>query len=494
MAQSGVRVRFAPSPTGYLHIGGARTALFNWLFARLHGGSFILRIEDTDQERSTEASARAITDMLAWIGLDWDEGPGKGGPHGPYFQSERRELYRREAERLLAAGRAYPCYCTREELEARREEARRQGLPPRYDGRCRQLTVARRRDLEAAGRQPALRVVAPTEGSIVVDDLIRGAVTFENVKVMDDFIIMKSDGMPAYNFACVVDDARMRISHVIRAEEHLSNTPKQVVIYRALGYDLPRFAHVPMILAPDRSKLSKRHGAVACEEFRDAGYLPEAIVNYLALLGWSPGDDREILSVEEIIRLFSLDRVNRTAAIYDVEKLTWMNAKYLHAMDLDELAGRVLPFLEAAGFDTAGISRDWLKALLAVGRDRLRTLGELPDLLRYFFEAPEAYEEKGMRKYFKPGVDALLAEAKAVLAAVDPFTVEAVEAAYRGLAERLGVGAGQLIHPTRLALTGRTIGPGLFDIIVLLGREESLRRLQTAIDFINASAHNEALT
>lgn len=489
---SGVRVRFAPSPTGYLHIGGARTALFNWLFARHHGGAFILRIEDTDQERSSEESARAITEMLAWLGLDWDEGPGKGGPYGPYFQSERRELYRQAAKRLLDAGVAYPCYCTREELEACREEARRQGLPPRYEGRCRDLTEARRAELEAAGRRPALRIKAPTEGVTVVEDLIRGNVLFENAKVMDDFVIMKSDGMPAYNFACVVDDAAMHISHVIRAEEHLSNTPKQIVIYRALGYVLPQFAHVPMILAPDRSKLSKRHGAVACEEFRDAGYLPEAIINYLSLLGWSPGDDREILSIDEIIRLFSLERVNKTAAIYDVDKLTWMNAKYLHSMDLDDLADRVLPFFEAAGFPVADISREWLKALLAAGRDRARTLGEMPELFRYFFEPPRSYEEKGMRKYFKQGGETLLAEAKAVLATVEPFTVEAIEAAYRSLAERLGVGAGQLIHPTRLALTGRTVGPGLFDIIVLLGREETLRRIQVAIDFINANAPNGA--
>ncbi|MDI3299684.1 MAG: glutamate--tRNA ligase, partial [Bacillota bacterium] len=326
---SGVRVRFAPSPTGYLHLGGARTALFNWLFARHHGGSFILRIEDTDRQRSSEASVRAITEGLRWLGLDWDEGPEAGGAFGPYFQSQRQQGYRQAAASLLERGLAYPCYCTAEELELRRKQALAEGRAPRYDRRCLRLSAAERERLEREGRRPALRLLAPDEGVTVVHDLVRGDVEFENAAVMDDFVIMKSDGFPTYNFAAVVDDAAMRVTHVLRAEEHLSNTPKQLAVYRALGLEPPAFGHLPMILAPDRSKLSKRHGAIAVEEFRERGYLPEAMVNYLALLGWSPGDEEEFFTREELVARFDLDRVGRQPAVYDVEKLTWMNAHYL---------------------------------------------------------------------------------------------------------------------------------------------------------------------
>lgn len=491
MAEKGVRVRFAPSPTGYLHVGGARTALFNWLFARHHGGTFILRIEDTDRERSREEAARAITETLSWLGLDWDEGPGRDGAYGPYFQSQRLDLYRQEADRLVRAGLAYPCYCTPEELEERREAARRKGLPPRYDGRCRHLADRERDRLAAAGRRPALRIQAPARGQTVVEDLIRGPVSFENEKMLDDFVILKSDGWPTYNFACAVDDSHMAITHVIRAEEHLSNTPKQIVLCQALGYPLPRFAHAPMILAPDRSKLSKRHGAVAVEEFREAGYLPEAILNYLCLLGWSPGDDREIMSLDEVVRTFSLERVNLTAAIYDVEKLTWMNGAYIRAADPDRLLELLVPRFEAAGLISTPVSpelRTWLADMIAAGRDRARTLGEMPELFRYFFEEPESYEEKGVRKYLQPGSEALLETALNVAADVDPFDNETIETAYRQAAERLGVSAGHLIHPTRLALTGRTVGPGLFDVMRLLGRERCLRRLDRALAFVRANA------
>lgn len=486
-----VRVRFAPSPTGYLHLGGARTALFNWLFARHHGGTFVLRVEDTDRERSRPEHVTAIMETLSWLGLDWDEGPDKGGPHGPYLQSERLPLYRREAERLTAAGLAYPCYCTPAELEERRREAYARGLPSRYDGRCSRLTPAERARLEAEGRRPALRFRAPEGGQTVVEDLIRGRVVFENEKMLDDFVILKSDGWPTYNFACAVDDAAMGITHVIRAEEHLSNTPRQLLLCEALGYAAPAFAHAPMILAPDRSKLSKRHGAVAVEEFREGGYLPEAIVNYLALLGWSPGGEREVMSLAEMVASFTLERVGRTAAIYDVDKLTWMNAAYLRQADPDRLVDLVLPRLREAGFAVGGPEggegrREWVRRLVLATRERARTLADFPELLRYFFVAPDRYDPGGMAKHFSAEAPARLRAAAEAVRDLEPFTAERVEAAYRSLADRLGIPAAKLIHPTRLALTGRTVGPGLFEIMELLGRDACLERLEAAVAFLEA--------
>ncbi|OAT87035.1 glutamate--tRNA ligase [Desulfotomaculum copahuensis] len=482
-----VRVRFAPSPTGSLHIGGARTALFNWLFARKENGKFILRVEDTDTQRYIAEAAAGIERTLRWLGLDWDEGPVAGGPKGPYRQSERLELYRQEAKRLLDAGLAYPCYCTPDELAQMREEARQSGRAPRYDGRCRHLDEAARKAKEAAGLKPVLRIKAPAEGSTVVRDLIRGEVTFDN-STLDDFIIMKSNGIATYNFACVVDDHGMGITHVLRAEEHLSNTPKQLVIYNALGYPPPQFAHVPMILAPDRSKLSKRHGATAVEEFREQGYLAPAIVNYLALLGWSPGADKEIMSREEMVSLFSLEAINKSAAIYDVRKLTWLNAQYINNLPLDTVVREALPFLQAGALIPPAPSpeeMDYITRVVAAVRSRVHTLVELADAASYFFRDDFTYEEKGVRKHFsKPGVTETLARGRQALAAVQPFDLEQTEAAYRQVTEALGVSGGALIHPTRLAISGRTVGPGLFDIIVLLGRENCLTRLDRAIRWI----------
>lgn len=482
-----VRVRFAPSPTGSLHIGGARTALFNWLFARKQGGQFILRLEDTDTERYIPEAAEGIARTLRWLGLDWDEGPEVGGPRGPYRQSERLELYRQEARRLVEAGLAYPCYCTPEELARMREEARQKGQPPRYNGCCRHLDDSARREKEAAGLKPALRLKVPKEGTTVVRDLVRGEVVFEN-STLDDFIIMKSNGIATYNFACVVDDQNMRITHVIRAEEHLSNTPKQILIYRALGYPLPQFAHVPMILAPDRSKLSKRHGATAVEEFREQGYLAPAIVNYLALLGWSPGDDREILSREETVSLFSLEAINKSAAIYDVRKLTWLNAQYINNLPLETVVKEALPFLQAATLipeqPSAG-ELEYISRVVDVVRSRVHTLVELADAVSYFFVDEFTYEPKGVRKYFsKPEVLDILTRGRKALAEVEPFDLEHTEASYRQAIDDLNISGGALIHPTRLAISGRTVGPGLFDIITLLGREKCLERLDRAIQWI----------
>lgn len=477
-----VRVRFAPSPTGNLHVGGARTALFNWLVARQTGGQFILRIDDTDQERSSKEFLESILSALKWLGLEWDE--------GPYFQSQRVELYRRDAERLLAEDKAYLCYCLPEELALQREAALKEGRPAVYDGRCRHLTLQDRERLAAEGRQPVVRLKVSQTGETVVRDLIRGEVVFSN-EVLDDFIIVKSNGMPTYNFACVVDDALMGITHVIRAEEHLSNTPRQLALYRALGYAEPYFAHVPMILAPDRSKLSKRHGATSVEEYRDQGYLPQALLNYLALLGWSPGTEEEIIPLEELVKRFSLERVSLNPAIYDQGKLTWVNGHYLWTLDLDQVVNMAMPFFQQRGFvsqDPTAEEIDYLQQVVGLVRDRVKTLVEVVEAAAYFFTDDWEYEEKGVQKYFSSQTAELLAQAREKLAAVEPFTAEAAESAYRRLAGELGIKTSALFHPTRLALTGRTMGPSLFGIMAVLGKDKCLERLSRAIARIRNAA------
>ncbi|MBI4423718.1 MAG: glutamate--tRNA ligase, partial [Elusimicrobia bacterium] len=356
-----VRTRFAPSPTGYLHIGGARTALFNWLLARHHGGAFVLRIEDTDEVRSTHESVDAILDSMAWLGLDWDEGPllakrsgdwEEKGPYAPYFQTRRNEHYRRATDQLLAAGRAYPCYCAPEELEAMRRQAMAEKRLPRYDGRCRALTEARRKDLEAEGRTASIRFRMPDDGATVVEDGIRGAVSFEN-KVLQDFVIRKTTGGPTYNFAVVVDDHLMEITHVTRGDEHLSNTPYQLQLYRALGWEPPRFAHLSMILGPDGSKLSKRHGATSVLEYRDQGFLPETMRNYLALLGWSTHESQQLFAGDELVAKFDLAGCQKNPATFDNQKLLWMNGEYIRRLQAQALVERALPFLEKAGLGGA---------------------------------------------------------------------------------------------------------------------------------------------
>ncbi|HHY96073.1 MAG TPA: glutamate--tRNA ligase [Firmicutes bacterium] len=488
---SGVRVRFAPSPTGELHIGGARTALFNWLYARQQGGKFVLRMEDTDLKRSRDELVNPMLASFRWLGIDWDEGPGVGGPYGPYFQSQRLDLYREHARRLLDTGLAYRCFCTAEELAQRRQEALAHGLPPRYDRRCRHLPPEEAERLAAEGRPYVLRLKMPLEGATTVSDLIRGEVVFEH-EVLDDWVLVKSDGMPTYNFACVVDDATMGITHVIRGEEHLSNTPKQVILYRALGYGLPTFAHLPMILAPDRSKLSKRHGATAVHEYRDRGYLPEAVVNYLVTLGWSPPEGEEIMNREDMIAHFALERISKSAAIYDNEKMTWMNGQYLRALPADRLADLALPFWQQAGLvptDVDASVRSYLEQIMEVMRERVRTLAEVPEATRYFFRDDFPYDEKGVRKHFaRSGVGDLLRAAIGRLQSLPRWDVGSLEECYRALAAEREINAGQLIHPTRLALTGRTVGPGLFELMAILGRDASLQRLQRAIAWIEAGA------
>ncbi len=491
-----IRVRMAPSPTGLLHIGTARTALYNWLFARRHGGVFVLRIEDSDRTRSSEEYVQNILDGLRWLGVEWDEGPEVGGPYGPYFQSQRLARYHEVVDDLLARGLAYPCFCTREELEQRRKEMQKQGLPPRYDRRCRALSEEERARLIEEGKPHAIRFAAPDEGGVAWEDLVRGEVQFEN-NALDDFVLMKADGFPTYLLAVVVDDHDMRISHIIRGEDLISATPRQLHLYQAMDWERPQFAHIPLILAPDRSKLSKRHGATAISEYREMGYLPEALANFIALLGWSPGDDREVMTREEMIAAFSLEGIGKSGAVFDIEKLNWMNGVYLRRLSPEEYVERARPFLEKAGLSTdeAGMGMpalqndDYIKRVLLLEQERAKTLSELVDLVEFFFRRPESYDEKGERKWFqREGAAELLAAAEKKLAAVEPFSVEQIEAAVRGLAEELGMKAGPVIHTIRLAATGRTKGPGLFELLEVLGREEVLARLAAARGHVQKAA------
>ncbi|RJX24661.1 MAG: glutamate--tRNA ligase [Dethiobacter sp.] len=481
-----IRVRFAPSPTGELHIGGARTALFNWLFARNRGGKMVLRIDDTDKQRSSPEFLNSIITSMKWLGLDWDEGPERGGDYGPYLQSERLDLHRAEAQKLVNEGKAYYCFCTAEELTAEKENKRLQGLPPRYSGKCRYLSLEESEDKKAANSF-VIRLLVPEEGETVVEDLIRGPVVFEN-KIFDDFIIMKSDGLPTYNFASVIDDYKMEITHVIRAEEHLSNTPRQQIIARQLEYKLPLYAHVPMILAPDHSKLSKRHGATSVQEYREMGILPEALINYLALLGWSPGEDREIMNIDEIIDSFSLEKVSKNPAIYDLKKLIWLNGHYLRTIDLRTVVQRVLPFFK----DNEHLSKtmnsyqevflnETMEKVVDLVRDRVKTLREVVEASDYFFQDDFSYDEKGVEKHFrKKSTGDILNQIFNTLETVEPFQASRIKEELEKLSQRLNVPLAQINLPTRLAITGRTMGPELFDIISFLGRDRVLERLKRA--------------
>ena len=457
-----VRVRFAPSPTGHLHVGGARTALFNWLFARHHGGTFILRIEDTDRSRSTEEHIDLILDALRWLGLDWDEGP----PAPGYRQTERLELYRAHARQLLAAGRAYYCDCPPAQLEAERRAAEARKETFRYAGRCRGRGLA-------AG---ALRLRIADTGTTVVHDLIHGPVTFDHQQ-LDDWILVRTDGTPTYNFCVVVDDVDMRISHVIRGNDHLSNTPKQVLCYEALGFPVPAFAHVSMILGPDRARLSKRHGATSVQAYREQGILPEALVNYLARLGWSHGD-QEIFTRAELVERFDIKDVSSSGAVFDQGKLEWLSQEYIKATDGARLAGLVRPFLAEAGLPAPDDAR--LAAMLETLRERARTLREMVEAGRFYFARPPAYDDTARARLFTPAGVERLGVLLERLPAVEPFTAPALEARYRELAAALGLKLVDLAQLTRLAVTGRTASPPLFDVLALLGREEVLVRLRSA--------------
>lgn len=465
---SQVRVRFAPSPTGFLHIGGVRTALFNWLFARQRQGVFILRIEDTDQSRSTDESVQAIIEGLKWVDLDWDE--------GPFRQTERMDLYRSHAIKLFETGHAYWCVCKTEELEARRKEAEAKGLSPRYDGRCRYLKIAH------PSGNAALRFKALQEGQTVIDDLIKGTVVFDNA-VMDDLIILRSNGYPTYNFSVVVDDALMGITHVVRGDDHLTNTPRQIPIFEALGFAVPRFGHLPMILGADKTRLSKRHGATSIMAYKDMGYLPNAMVNYLVRLGWSHGD-QELFSRQELIEKFSWSHVQKSAAVFNPDKLLWMNAEYIKTSPSRQVAQALVPLLEQAGLRKEGeaVSDEWLVQLVVLVKERAKTLVEMVEWVRPYFGQTVSFDEEAVKKFLTPAIVPVLSKLSTRLEAFSAFSKPEWENSFKQLVQEEGMKMGQLAQPVRVALTGRTASPGLFEVMEVLGRDRTLFRLRQGLE------------
>jgi len=468
---SRVRTRFAPSPTGYLHIGGARTALFNYLFARHHGGKLILRIEDTDRERSTPEAIAAILDAMNWLGLDYDE--------GPFYQTERYALYKDKVNELLANGKAYPCICTAAALDAKRQLAMKEKRKPAYDGTCR----------PPVGTIPSLptdkpftiRFRSPDEGATIVKDLIKGDIVFDNREI-DDLIITRSDGTPTYNFCVVVDDVEMNITHIIRGDDHLSNTPRQIQLYQALGHELPEFAHVPLILGTDKARLSKRHGATSVTAYRDMGYFPEAVVNYLVRLAWSHGD-QEIFSRQELIETFSLENIGKSAGVFNPEKFLWVNSHYLKSKPLAELAETVKPYIAAKGYPVPEDNR-WIEKMIRIFQERVKTLVELVDMGHYFFTDEVTYDEKAAKKFLTPAAGTAISRLAEELSAIDDFTQPKIEAAFANTLNQCGLKLGELAQPVRVALTGSSVSPGIHEVIDVLGKRRTLARLQKALAFI----------
>ena len=459
-----VRTRFAPSPTGSLHIGSVRTALFSYLFARHHGGSFLLRIEDTDKERSTEESVRAIVEGLTWLGLTWDE--------GPYFQSQRMALYRARAESLLAAGHLYRCYCTTDELEARRQAALAAGRRPAYDRTCRDLTAP------PTGRATSvLRFRTPLDGQTVIDDLVKDRVVFQNAE-LDDFVVVRSDGSPMYNFCVVVDDHDMAVTHVIRGDDLLASTPRQTLLYQALGAPVPRFGHVPQILGLDKARLSKRHGATSVLSYAEQGYLPDAMVNYLARLGWSHGD-QELFTRTELVDHFTLETVGKSASIFNPEKLEWVNFQYLKATPATDLARLVLPFIERAGLPVP-TDLAWLARAVETLRERAKTLVELADFARFYLADAIELDPKAAAKHLTPGVAPALADLTRHLRDLAEWTPAAIEGAFQATIGTHDMRLGGLAQPVRVAVTGGTVSPGIYEVLDVLGRERTLSRLDAA--------------
>ncbi|MEI6668239.1 MAG: glutamate--tRNA ligase [Acidobacteriota bacterium] len=486
------RLRFAPSPTGFLHVGGARTALFNWLYARRTGGVFVLRIEDTDVERSSWDKVEGILEGLRWLGLDWDEGPEVGGPHGPYFQSQRLDRYRAMAERLVAEGHAYYCYCNADAArvaDAALAGGEEEGDAPRgeswtYDRRCLRLSPEDVAVREAAKQPRAIRYNVP-EGATTFHDLVHGAITFDNANI-EDFVALRSDGHPTYHLSVVVDDIDMAISHVVRGDDHISNTPKQVMLYRAFGAIVPAFAHVPLILGADKRRLSKRHGATSVMEYERQGFVPEAMVNFLALLGWSPGSgNQELFGRDELIGAFSLEGISSSNAVFNPEKLEWFSAQHIASTSAEDLARRIEPLLRSAGVwrdEYAESQRESLRRLIELLRPRAKRITEFVEKGRFFLADAVEFDPDAVQKHLgTPAALALVRAVRECCATVDPFTAAALEPALRDLAAAHGVKPGALIHPTRVAVTGQAASPGIFEVLELLGRERVLARLDACL-------------
>jgi glutamyl-tRNA synthetase len=464
-----VRVRFAPSPTGALHIGGVRTAIFNWLFARHHSGKFILRIEDTDRTRSTEESIAEILDAMKWLGLDWDE--------GPFRQSDRLSIYKSYAQKLIQVGKAYRCYCTQEELEARRKGAEKLGKVYRYEGTCRNLKSP------PSDKSYAIRLMTPEIGSIEVQDLIRGIIIFD-AKEIDDFIIQKTDGFPTYNLAVVIDDATMDITHVIRGDDHIANTPKQVLIYEALSQEIPKFAHVSTILGSDKAKLSKRHGATSVVAYREMGYLPDALVNYMTRLGWSYGD-QEIFTKQELIEKFTLENVGKSPAVFNPEKLLWLNGWYIRNKPAEEIAELIIPFLKKKGLNVTLDER--LIKIVSILRERAKTLVELANSADYFFVDEVTYEDAAKKKFLSAETLPIFETLLEKLSSLVEFTVLELQNIFGEITEKRGIKLVQVAQPVRVALTGGTVSPGIFEVMEILGKEKVIERLKKAVHHISRS-------
>jgi len=479
-----IRVRFAPSPTGPFHIGGARSALFNWLAARQLGGKLVLRIEDTDRKRSTPESEENIKAALRWLGMDWDEGVDVGGPYGPYHQMERLDIYKKYTESLLAEGKAYYCYCTDEELEEERQALIKAGKTPRYMGKCRDLSVAEREKLEAEGRKPSIRLRVPADETIVVHDMVRGDVEFDSNGI-GDFVIVKSDGIPTYNYAVVIDDYLMHITHVIRAEEHLSNTPRQLLVYEALGFTPPVFGHISLILGKDHTKMSKRHGATSVDQYRQLGYLPQGIDNFLALLGWAPEGEKELFTMEELVREFSLSRVAKNPAVFDIDKLNWINGKHLRAMEPDRFVEFAKPHMIKAGFMTGKENFEktcWLEAVIKTAQNQVDYAAQVPEAVKLYFndnvEFENAEAEAVLKEENVPRVMKLFLDALPTLEAMNS---ENVKALFKTIRKTTKLGGKQVFMPVRVALTGNMHGPELVEIIPLLGLERTTKRIQASL-------------
>jgi len=481
-----IRVRFAPSPTGYLHVGGARTALFNWLYARRHGGTFVLRIEDTDAERSSWEMVTGIVDGMRWLGLDWDEGPDIGGPHEPYFQSQRLAQYRDMASRLVRDGHAYYCYCSPESIQQKRQSAEAAGSAWMYDRACCALDpeeIARR---EREGQPRAIRFRVP-EGTTGFADLVHGSIDFPNASI-EDFVVLRSDAQPTYHLSVVVDDIDMRITHVVRGDDHISNTPKQVLLYKAFAAPSPAFAHVPLILGPDRKRLSKRHGATSVMEYQRLGYLPEAMVNFLALLGWSPGTDEEIFTRDELVGRFTLEGISGGNAVFNPEKLDWMNQQHIQRLSAPDLASHLEPFLRVAELwsdEFAAARREWFHRVVDLMKPRLKRLDQFAHEARPLLSADVALEPEAVAKHLaKPEIREPLEALAREYEAAGAFDAPSLERILRGLADSRGLKAAPLIHATRVAVTGRSNSPGLFEVLELIGRERSIVRLRHAATLV----------